>query len=103
MLQLLMTLIQTSTNEPEFLKKVITRDESCVYGYDAEMKAHSSQWKSPGSSCPKEVQQSLIKVKTMLTMFFDWEGVVHHNYAPPGQTLNKEYYLNVLHQLRDAI
>ena len=39
----------------------------------------------------------------MLTVFFDWEGVVHHKYDPPGQTINKEYYLNVLCWLRDAI
>ena len=34
---------------------------------------------------------------------FDWEGVVHHKYALLGQTINKEYYLNDLHWLRDAI
>ena len=39
----------------------------------------------------------------MLTVCFDWESVVHHECAPPGQTINKEYYLNVLHQLRDVI
>ena len=39
----------------------------------------------------------------MLTVFFEWEGVVHHEYAPPGQTINKEYYLNVLCRLRDAV
>ena len=42
-------LIQTAPNEPDFLKKVITRDESWVYGRDLETKAQSSQWKSPGS------------------------------------------------------
>ena len=34
-------LIQTATNEPDFLKKLITRDESWVYGYDPETKAQS--------------------------------------------------------------
>ena len=32
-------LIQTATNEPDFLKEVITRDESQVNGYDLETKA----------------------------------------------------------------
>ena len=32
-------LIQTATNEPDFLKKVINRDEPWVYGCDPEMKA----------------------------------------------------------------
>ena len=43
-------LIQTATNEPDFLEKVMTGDESCVYSYDLEMKAQLSQWKLPGSS-----------------------------------------------------
>ena len=38
-----------------------------------------------------------------INVFFYWEGLVHHEYASPGQTINKEYYLNVLHWLRDAI
>ena len=39
-------LIQTTNKEPDFLKKVITRDDVCVYlySYDPEMKAQSSQW-----------------------------------------------------------
>ena len=95
-------LTQTATNEPDFLKKVITRDEWWVYGYDPERKAQSSQWKSPGYPGLKKAWQSHSKIKTMLTVFFDWEGVVHHEYAPPGQTINKEPYLNVLYWLRDA-
>ena len=29
--------------------------------------------------------------------------LVHHEYAPEGQTINKEYYLEVLRHLRDAV
>ena len=36
-------------------------------------------------------------------MLFDWEGVVHHKYASPGQTINKEYYLSVLRWLTHAL
>ena len=66
------------------------------------MKAQSSQWKSPGSPCPKKAQQSRSKIQTMLTVFFDWEDFVH-KYTLPGQTINKGYYSNVLRRLRDAI
>ena len=95
-------LIQTTTNEPDFLTNVITGDEPWVYGYDLETKSRSSQSKSPCSPHLKKVQQSLSKIKTRLTVFFDWEGVVHE-YTPSGKTINKEYYLNVLHWVRDAI
>ena len=33
----------------------------------------------------------------------DDQGVVHHEYAPEGQTINKQYYLEVLRRLRDAV
>ena len=36
-------------------------------------------------------------------LFFDSRGIVHHEYAPEGQTINKEYYLEVLRQLRAAV
>ena len=39
----------------------------------------------------------------MLTCFFDSRGIVHHEYAPEVQTINKEYYLEVLRRLRDAV
>ena len=34
-----------TNDDPDLLKKVITSDESCIYGYDIETKAQSSQWK----------------------------------------------------------
>ena len=50
-------LIQTTTNEPDFLKKVITGDEWWVYGYDLETKAPLSPQKLPGSPCWKKAQR----------------------------------------------
>ena len=96
-------LLQTATNNPDFMKKVITGDESWIYCYDPETKAQSSQWKSPGSPRPKKARQTRSKIKTMLTAFFYWEGVVYREYAPSGQTINKEYYLKVLRRLRNAV
>ena len=39
----------------------------------------------------------------MLVIFFDCEGVVHYEFAPRGQTINKEYDVEVLKRLRDAV
>ena len=39
----------------------------------------------------------------MLTVLFDWEDVVHHEYTFLGRIITNEYYLSVLCQLRDAI
>ena len=42
MLAVVNGLIQTTTNEPDFLENVVTRDEWWVYGYDPEMEAQLS-------------------------------------------------------------
>jgi hypothetical protein len=38
-----------------------------------------------------------------VAVFFDYRMIVHHSYAPDGQTINKEYYLEVIHHLRDSV
>ena len=42
-------------------------------------------------------------VKDLLTVFFDYNGVVHREFLPEGPTANKEYYLEVMRHLRKAI
>jgi len=43
------------------------------------------------------------KTKVMLLAFFDSEGIVHHEYTSDGQTINKEFYLDVLRRLRESV
>ena len=42
-------------------------------------------------------------VKVLLTVYFDCNGVVHHEFLPQGITINKEYYLEVIIRLHEAI
>ena len=102
-----MTIAQEMLNDvnddPDLLKKVITGDESWVYGYDVETKAQSSQWKHTESPRPKKARQVRSNVKVLLTVFFDYHGVVHPEFLPQGRTVNKEYYLEVMRRLRKAM
>ena len=95
--------LEMVNNDDTVLEKVITGDESWVYGYDPETKQQSSQWKRPDEPWSKKARQSRSSVKSMLIVFFYYEGVVHHEYAPPGQTINKEYYVQILKRLREAV
>jgi len=36
-------------------------------------------------------------------VFFDWHGVIHYEFVPCGQTVNKEFYIAVLKRLREAV
>ena len=56
-----------------------------------------------GSQRPKKARQVRSHVKVLLTVFFDCRGVVHHEFLPQGRTVNKEYYLQVMRNLREAI
>ena len=101
--QVCQDLLDHSGNDKAFLSKIITSDESWVYGYDVETKVHSSQWTSKTSPRPKKACQVWSKIKVLLTVFFDASGVVHHQYLPEGSTVNQTYYIEVLKHLRDAI
>jgi hypothetical protein len=57
-------------------------------------------WGLQGQKKARQVQS---KAKVMLTVFFDHEGVVHHEYAPEGQTVNKGYYVKIFRWLCDAV
>jgi len=85
--------IESDTN---FLSKVITGDESWCHGYNPETKQALSQWKTPTSPRPKKARQVRSNVKTMLIVFFYVRGIVHQEFVPPGQTVNQEFYLEVL-------
>jgi len=80
-----------------------TRDETWVYGYDVETKMQSLQWMGKGSPRPKKAQMSQSKIKVMLVVFFDWKGIVHHEFVPRGQMVNIQLYQEVLVHLRDAV
>ncbi|UYV60866.1 hypothetical protein LAZ67_1002640 [Cordylochernes scorpioides] len=96
-------MLDSVRDDPNLLQRVITGDEAWVYGYDVETKAQSSQWKLPHEPRPKKSRQVRSNVKVLLTVFFDCRGVVHHDFLPQGRTVNKEYYPQVMRNLRVAI
>jgi len=43
------------------------------------------------------------KIKVLLVVFFDWKGIVHHEFVPRVQMVNKQLYQEVSARLRDAL
>ncbi|UYV77115.1 hypothetical protein LAZ67_14003347 [Cordylochernes scorpioides] len=52
---------------------------------------------------PKKARKAPSKVKVMLTVFFDNQGIVHHEFQQQGSTITADSYLGVLRRLREAI
>ena len=91
------------SDDEMFLSRVITVDESWLYGYNPETKRQSSQWKSPTSPRPKKARRVKSNLKSMLITFFDRKGIVHKEFVPPGQTVNSGFYCEVLWRLREKV
>ena len=51
----------------------------------------------------KKARQVKSNVKTMLICFFDIKGLVHLEFIPQGQTVNQQFFLEVLKRLHDAV
>jgi len=54
-------LLDRANDDDNFLKNIITGDETWVYGYDVETKVQSSQWVSKMSPRPKKNTPSAFK------------------------------------------
>ena len=44
-----------------------------------------------------------LKCEGDVDSFFYWKGIVHYEFIPRGETVNKEFYLNILKRLREAV
>ena len=101
--ELCLTLLQCIENEPDLLNLIITCEETWVLMYDTETKRQSMQWKSTSSPRPKKACMSNLKFKAMLIVFFDIQGVVMAEWVPSSQTVNQQYYIEVLMKLRERV
>jgi hypothetical protein len=82
-------LCQITSNDATFLSRVISGEDSWIYGYDPDTKQQATQWKMKS------------KVKCLLIFFFDNNGIVHKEFVLAGQTVNSAYYCDILRQLSE--
>ena len=75
-------------------------NESWICCYDPEIKRQSSQWMHVGSPRPKKASQSKSTQKLLMIPFFDSTCMIYLHWVPTGQTVNKEYYVEVLREFR---
>ena len=51
----------------------------------------------------RKAPMSRSKIKVLLVVFFNWKGIVHHEFVPRGHMVNKQLYQEVLARLSDAV
>ena len=88
--------VQMFETIPIFLTSTVTCDESWIHRYDPLSKQPSSVCKHSNSPAPKKFCSSLSAGKVMLLLFFDAHGMILQRWVPRGQTVNGDYFANVL-------
>jgi len=101
--ELCLDLLQRTENEPDLLNSIIACDETWVFMYDPETKQQSMQWKSTSSPRPKKARMRCSKFKAMLIVFFDILGIVMAEWVSSNQTVNHQYYFEVLTKLHERV
>ncbi|UYV77800.1 hypothetical protein LAZ67_15002352 [Cordylochernes scorpioides] len=96
-------MLEMVEENPNWKEKVITGDETWVYGYEPETKRQSMEWKGKDEPRTKKSRLCKSKNKVLLVTFFDIKGIMHCEYLEEGQTINKESYLNIMRRVRESI
>jgi hypothetical protein len=74
-------------------------DETWCFACDPETKRWSSEWVGEISPRPKKLKFLRSRIKKMLIIFFDSQGVVHKEFVPEGKTVNAEFYKGEMDRL----
>jgi hypothetical protein len=95
-------IIAMADADKNFFNKIITGDETWCFACDPETKRQSSEWVGETSPRPKKLKFRKSRIKTMLIIIFDSQGVVHKEFVPEGKTVNAEFYKGVMDHLLSA-
>jgi len=74
-----------------------------AFAYNLTTKRQSTAWVEETSPRPKKLRFHKSRGKTMLVIFFDWQGVIHKEFVPEGETINAVYYKGVIERLLNRI
>ncbi len=83
-----------------FLKRMVTGDEKWVT-YDNVKRKRS--WSKSGEAAQTVAKPGLTARKVLLCVWWDWQGIIHYELLPYGQTLNSDLYCQQLDRLNAAL
>ena len=83
-----------------FLKRMITGDEKWIT-YDNNVRKRS--WSMSGEAVQTVAKPVLTPRKVMLSVWWDWKGIVHRELLESGHTINSTLYCQQLMRLKQAI
>jgi len=85
-------------NKTDFVRRLITMDETWIHHYTSESK-QSKQRTEAGCLAPKKTRSVPFAGKVMASVFWDAEGILLIDYLEKGKTITGEYYSSLLTRL----
>ena len=83
----------------DFLKSIITVDETWVKLYEPLTRMESKQWKKKGEKTPAKVKVGPSSNKVMCTVFFDADIIITIDCLEKGRTINSARYITSLRKM----
>lgn len=83
-------------NPDDFLRRVVTVDETWIHHYTPETKQQSKEWTLVGESAPKKAKSVQSAGKVMATVFWDAKGIILIDFLEKGKTITAAYYSELL-------
>lgn len=84
-----------------FLKNIITEDETPVSLYVPESRRDSAEWRLPCESAPRKLRSGTShRREAMLTVFWDRQGILKVDFLDKGNTMNGAYYSQLVREVR---
>jgi hypothetical protein len=80
----------------QFLNRIVAIDETWIQYFEPQLKFQSSQWKHATSPHLEKCRRQQSKVKLMMIMAYDKNGVIATDRVPPGSTVTAAYYRKFL-------
>ena len=97
-------MVELFYSDPEVLGALVTCNKSWIYCSDLETKRQNPQRKHAGSPRLKKTRQSKSIHKFLMIPFFDSTDMIYMHWFLTGQTVNEEYYVEVLRSSgRDSV
>ena len=96
-------LLKSWRSEKFFLDRIVSGDETWFHYYEPETKFQTSQWKRKHEGVPIKIKSTPSAGKRMSTVFWDRKGILSIDWLPEKTTINSDYYISELEELREVI
>jgi hypothetical protein len=77
-------------------------DKSWIYSHEPEAKQQSHVEAATITKSKKGAAGPEFN-KEHAHFFFDIKGIVHHEFVPPNNTVNSDFYCHILRRLRESV